>query len=93
MLHDATWNDYENLHREMGKRGFARTITSGDGKMYQLPEAEYDFTGNMTAQQVRALAEQAAKAAAPRLSSAQLVTQSNARAWKGLSEVPRTRVA
>ena len=93
VIHEGTWNDYDNLHREMGARGFSRTIKSDTGKVYHLPDAEYDFSGNATREQVRALAEQAARAAAPRLASAQLVTESIGRTWKGLAEVVNQRAA
>ena len=36
-LHDAQWNDYEQLHAAMAQKGFSRQITSDDGK--NLPDA------------------------------------------------------
>ena len=45
-LHDADSADYEELHEEMEKRGFTRTVTSSDGITYQLPTAEYNYEGS-----------------------------------------------
>lgn len=59
-LHEATWIDYENLHRYMSEVAFARTIVADDGVRYDLPTATYFFHGLLKAQEVRALAEQAA---------------------------------
>jgi len=52
-LHDAkTWQDYENLHSEMAREGFARTITSDEGIEYELPTAEYVINANYTIEQI-----------------------------------------
>lgn len=40
-LHGATYDDYERLHAAAARRGFLRTIVSGDGKRYQLPTGTY----------------------------------------------------
>jgi hypothetical protein len=36
-----------SLHAQMKRQGFSRTITS-DGKVYELPSAEYDYSGSIT---------------------------------------------
>ena len=84
-LHSASYSDYETLHAAMGRRGFSRYIAADDGKTYQLPTAEYDKTGNFTAQQVL----DAAKAAAAETgkSYAVLVTEAVSRTWIGLQQV------
>lgn len=33
--------DYLNLHQEMARRGFSRTIKGNDDRTYALPPAEY----------------------------------------------------
>ncbi|WEK47248.1 MAG: type V toxin-antitoxin system endoribonuclease antitoxin GhoS [Candidatus Andeanibacterium colombiense] len=93
VLHGADREEYITLHAEMEKRGFSRTITADSGKVYHLPDAEYDFSGNVTRDHVRNLAMAAAKAAAPRRRAASLVTQANGRTWTGLDEVTHRRVA
>lgn len=42
-LHDATWEDYDKLHRAMELAGFSKTIVGDDGIHYELPPAEYHF--------------------------------------------------
>lgn len=86
-LHNASYSDYETLHAAMARRGFSRLITSDDGVTYQLPTAEYERSGNLTAQQVL----DAAKAAAAETgkSFAVLVTEATRRMWHGLAQVQR----
>lgn len=82
VLHDADWKHYEALHGHMQQQGFARTITSDAGQTYELPDAEYDYTGEVTPAQVL----EKAKAAAGRTGKtfSVLVTQSAGRTWSGL---------
>lgn len=86
-LHNASYSDYETLHAAMARRGFSRLITSDDGVTYQLLTAEYDRSGNLTAQQVL----DAAKAAAAETGKgyAVLVTEATRRIWYGLAQVQR----
>jgi hypothetical protein len=44
-LHSATYRDYEVLHASMNRRGFGRTIKSGDGRTFQLPTGTYVVEG------------------------------------------------
>lgn len=84
-LHQANYEDYSRLHREMELEGFGRTITSDDGRMYHLPTAEYNMEANLTYEQVRDKASRAA--AKTRRTYAVLVTEGRIRAWSGLQEV------
>jgi len=84
-LHSATYADYEKLHAAMGRRGFSRQITSDDGKVYRLPLAEYDRTGNLSREQV--LDSARAAAAETGKQNAVLVSESVGRMWVGLEEV------
>ena len=83
-LHQAQWDDYENLHSAMEQRGFSRLITADDGITYQLPLAEYNTTGNLTSSQVRDAARAAANTTGKQ--NAVLVTQAISRSWIGLSQ-------
>jgi hypothetical protein len=40
LLHDEKDNDYKNLHEQMEKKGFLRTIVC-KGTKYHLPDGEY----------------------------------------------------
>lgn len=81
-LHDAEAGDYTKLHAAMKKEGFTQAITSGDGTVYPLPTAEYNYIGDRTRRQVLDAAKQAAKTVVP--SFGVLVTQSAGRTWHNL---------
>jgi hypothetical protein len=81
-LHDADWADYDLLHKKMVAQGFSRTITSDDGKRYQLPPAEYNYEGSGTRADV--LAKARAAASQVKQSYAVFVTESAGRTWSGL---------
>lgn len=67
----------------MEEHGFARTITSGDGNTYCLPDAEYAFEGDATAKQVVDIAKQAVGSLGE-LDFGVIVTESKGRTWFGL---------
>jgi hypothetical protein len=90
VLYDnATWSEYDKLHKEMAARGFTDEITSDDGIVYKMPDAEYDYSGNDTIEQVHAKAKAAASAI--KTNNAVFVTESVRRRWHGLKEVRRLR--
>jgi len=84
-LHQATWDDYETLHAAMAARGFSRQITSDEGKIYQLPLAEYNGSANLDAGSVRDIARDAANSTGK--SNAVLVSEAPSRAWIGLQQI------
>ena len=81
-LHGATYQDYETLHTAMEREGFSRSIQASDGHRYQLPTAEYDRNGSLTAAQVLEAAKRAA--ASTRKSYGVLVSEANSRTWHNL---------
>jgi len=81
-LHGADWEDYQLLHKKMAAQGFSRTITSDDGKRYNMPPAEYNFDGPVDRNQVLAKAKSAASQV--KTSFAAFVTESAGRIWSGL---------
>lgn len=82
VLSDADRDDYEVLHQYMAAQGFSKTIASKEGTVYELPDAEYDYRGNVNKSDVL----ERAKAAAARTKRGYkvLVTESNGRTWHGL---------
>jgi hypothetical protein len=84
-LHQASYQDYENLHAAMENAGFSRFITSDDGQTYHLPTAEYDRSGDLTRSQVLSQARAAANSTGR--DNAVLVTESKGRTWNGLQKV------
>lgn len=84
-LHDATWQQYVELHEHMSAEGFTNQIASDDGARYELPPAEYNFEGNATKEQVLAKARTAAAKVVR--AYAVLVTESLGRTWYGLKQI------
>ncbi len=80
-LHDVKPGDYYTLHDEMERRGFTRTIKGSDA-VYKLPEATYNFIGEIEAQAVYDKAQQAV--AALGRTGGIVVTQSAGRVIGGL---------
>ena len=78
-LHNHQAGDYAKLHTAMEKKGFTRTITSGKGKTYHLPTAEYNYHGTETKDEVLELAKEAAGSVRPKY--AVLVTEAKGRTW------------
>ncbi|WP_454691144.1 hypothetical protein [Achromobacter aloeverae] len=83
-LIDSDDADYNDLHEEMESRGFSRTITSDDDIEYQLPDAEYYFSGVAELPDVRQKAKDAVAAIGKK--GRILVTQSRRMGWSGLKK-------
>jgi len=85
VLKDADWEDYVGLHKLMATQGFTKNITSDDGIVYELPDAEYNLVGELTISD----AYEKAKAAADKtkLKYSILVSQATRRKWVGLEQM------
>lgn len=81
-LIDANSAAYEALHERMKLQGFSRTIESGDGELYHLPDAEYELVGEFNRKEVLGKAKSAAETVTIRYRL--LVTESKGRVWYGL---------
>jgi hypothetical protein len=81
-LHNADWSDYTQLHAQMKRQGFVQTISSSDGKVYELPPAEYFLEGGLTKTQVLERAK--AAAGAVKKSFAAVVSETTGMTWSGL---------
>lgn len=82
---DPTESEYAQLHTAMAMEGFSRTITSGDGDVYDLPHAEYNYGRVADKSKVLDLAKNAAESVG--YSSAKIfVTASNGRTWSNLKK-------
>lgn len=53
VLGSANGEDYQQLHELMAASGYSREITGDSGKVYILPDAEYDASKDLTTQEVR----------------------------------------
>ncbi|EAO5288990.1 type V toxin-antitoxin system endoribonuclease antitoxin GhoS, partial [Salmonella enterica] len=89
-LHAATADDYEELHNKMKRKGFKRTLSNGEGISYQLPDAEYSYSGDITRKEVLRKAYDAAETV--KEDPAILVTESAGRSWRGLRACKRNCV-
>ncbi|HIE0659251.1 TPA: type V toxin-antitoxin system endoribonuclease antitoxin GhoS [Providencia rettgeri] len=82
-LRDASSSDYEELYKKMVLKKFSKYISSDGGKLYNLPNAEYNYSSDTkTTDDVRDLAYIVAKEV--NSSPAVLVTKSLERSWQGL---------
>jgi hypothetical protein len=81
-LHSAGDSDYDNLHRAMQAEGFRRTITAGDGTVYNLPTAEYYWETPRTLKDVLAAAQRAAEQTGKPYGI--IVTEAQISTWVGL---------
>lgn len=55
-LQNASDNQYELLHEQMAKQGFIRTVTGDDGKVFNLPRAEYRYISELPLSTINAKA-------------------------------------
>jgi hypothetical protein len=81
-LHQAVGADYDALHAAMEQKGFSRFIAADDGRIYHLPWAEYNGSGNLTSTHVCDIARAAANTTGK--GNAVLVTEGQTRSWIGL---------
>lgn len=82
-LHEAQWADYDALHAGMERQGFSRLIAADDGRIYQLPWAEYNGTANLSSSEIRDIARGVANTTGK--TNSVLVTEGTSRAWWGLT--------
>jgi hypothetical protein len=82
-LHEATEDDYANLHVAMEREGFSRTISGDDGVVH-LPPAEYNRIGELTRDQIMDSAKRAAKTTNKTFS---LLVTEGTRSWFNLEAV------
>jgi hypothetical protein len=83
-LDDVKLGDYYTLDDEMHRRGFTRTIKGSDA-VYKMPEATYNFVGDIAEQAVYDKAVQAV--AALGRTGGIVVTKSAGRVIGGLHKV------
>ena len=88
-LHDATIQDYVNLHTHMATEGYSTTIRGSDGRTYRLPPAEYHLDAACSRDQALERAKRAALRT--RRSFSLLVSEAVGISWVGLATVQPTR--
>lgn len=78
-LENADGEDYEKLHELMAASGYSREITGDNGKIFKLPDAEYNASKNATEYEVRDEVKKIAELV--KQEPIVLVTKSSGRAW------------
>ena len=81
----GTPDEYTRLHAEMLQRNFVRTIVSDSGVKYELPQAEYNFEGDTTRQNILELSKAAVSSIGK--TARILISESVARTWDNLKIV------
>ena len=90
-LHDANWQHYVDMAKDLATKGITDVITADDGTSYKMPPAEYNYVGNASMQQVYEAT--AASAAKTGKRYGVLVTEAAQRQWVGLEQVQARRSA
>jgi hypothetical protein len=84
-LKDASPEAQRILDAEMENQGFSRTVEASDGRLYAMPDAEFDFNGDLERKDVLEKAKTAVMKTGARASI--LVTESKGRTWHGLETI------
>jgi hypothetical protein len=86
-LHDASYQDYLNLHSHMAQEGYTTTIVANDGITYHLPTAEYNLVANCKIAQALEKAQRAAQKTRKRFAA--VVSEYTSCHWAGLEQMRR----
>jgi hypothetical protein len=90
-LHDAQWQHYVEMAKDLATKGITDVIAGSDGNSYKMPPAEYNYVGseNIDAvfDAVRASANKTGK------SNAVFVTEATRTKWVGMEVVSARRTA
>jgi len=90
-LHDANWQHYVDMARDLATKGITDVIVADNGTSYKMAPAEYNYVGNASADDVL----EAAKASAAKTGKryAVFVTEATRRTWVGLEPIQARRSA
>lgn len=84
-LHGAQAHHYTDLAKKLASHGITDIISSGDGKKWKLPPAEYCYSGSEKASDVLKAVKNVANSVIS--SNAVLVTEAVSSTWDGLKQV------
>lgn len=90
-LHDANRQHYADMAKDLATNGITDVIVADNGASYKMPPAEYNYVGNVSAENVL----DAAKASAAKTGRryAVFVTEATRRTWVGLETIQVRRPA
>ncbi len=90
-LHDANWQQYVDMARDLATKGITDVIVADNGTSYKLPPAEYNYVGSASADDVLEAAKASAAETGRRY--AVFVTEATRRTWIGLEVLQARRSA
>jgi len=90
-LHDANWQHYVDMAKDLATKGITDVITADDGISYRLSPAEYNHVGTASIDDV--LNTVKTSAARTGKSHAVFVTEATRRKWVGLEPTQPMRRA
>jgi hypothetical protein len=90
-LHDANWQHYVDMAKDLATKGITDVIAADNGTNYKMSPAEYNYVGNASADNVL----EAVKASAAQTGKryAAMVTEATRRTWIGLEPIQARRSA
>jgi hypothetical protein len=90
-LHDANWQHYVDMAKDLASKGITDVIVADNGTSYKTAPAEYNYVGNTSADDVL----EAAKASAAKTGKryAVFVTEATRRTWVGFEPIQARRSA
>ena len=90
-LHDANYQDYEDLHSNKAQEGYKTSIRSDNGTTYHLPTAEYNLIADCTRDEAIEKTKRAAQKTGKRFAA--VVSEYTGCSWVGLEQVRTTTKA
>ncbi len=90
-LHDANWQHYVDMAKDLASKGITDEIAADNGTRYKMPPAEYNYDGNASIESVHNAAVASAQKTGRR--HAVLVTEALRRRWVGLEQLQARRSA
>jgi hypothetical protein len=90
-LHDAQWQHYVDMARDLATKGITDEILASDGNVYKMSPAEYNYSGSESIDAVLSSAQASAAKTGKR--HAVFVTQAQQTKWNGLPVVRAQRTA
>ncbi len=90
-LHDALWQHYVDMARDLASKGITDLIAASNGNSYKLPPAEYNYLGTESIDIVLGAVQASATKTGKRF--AVFVTEATQTRWIGLNTVQSRRTA
>jgi hypothetical protein len=90
-LHDAQWQHYVDMAKDLATKGITDVIAASNGNSYKMSPAEYNYVGAENIDAVLASVQASATKTGKR--HAVFVTEASQTKWNGLEVVAARRTA